>query len=74
MHFHNAKDTERNPGRVAIAKYLDESGPTAGDALAVAVGMTPERFWVAINHPWFEITGKGWGLTDRGRSEGLTDK
>jgi hypothetical protein len=69
MNFRRTKDTD--PDHVAIARYLAAHGPTAGDALADALGMSPERFWVLINHPWFEITGKGWRLTDLGRAEGL---
>jgi hypothetical protein len=26
---------------------------------------------VLVNHPCFEITGKGWDLTELGRKEGL---
>ena len=69
MPFHRAKDAAQDPVRVKIARHLAANGPTPGDALTAAVGLTPERFWVVINHPWFEITGKGWGLTDRGRAE-----
>jgi hypothetical protein len=70
MNFHRPKDADRDSARVAIARHLDASGPTAGDELAEALGLAPERFWALINHPWFEITGKGWQLTDQGRSEG----
>ena len=71
MNFHTGKDATPDPARVAVARHLAASGPTAGDELAVVLGLTPERFWVLINHPWFEITGKGWDLTDRGRGEGV---
>jgi hypothetical protein len=71
MNFNKSRGTDRDPARVAIARHLAASGPTAGDELTAALGLTPERFWVLINHPWFEITGKGWQLTDQGRAEGL---
>ena len=69
MNFRKAKDAANNPACVAIATYLRANGPTAGDDLAVAVGLTPERFWVAIQHPWFIITGKGWDLSELGQRE-----
>ena len=53
----------------AIARYLEAHGRTPGDELAKALGMTAERFWPLINHPWFDITGTGWEITDRGRKE-----
>jgi hypothetical protein len=67
----NFQRGEPEPDHRAIARHLAAIGPTPGDALADALGLSPERFWVLINHPWFEITGKGWGLTARGRDEGL---
>jgi hypothetical protein len=63
--------TDRDPDRVAIAVYLGERGPTAGDKLTRALALMPERFWALVNHPWFKITGKGWDLTETGRREGL---
>jgi hypothetical protein len=71
MNFYRDKSTSHDPARVAIARHLEARGPTAGDELTKALGLTPERFWVLINHPWFEITGKGWQLTDQGRDEGV---
>ncbi len=59
--------------RKQIARYLTDHGPTPGDALAATLGMTLERFWPLINHPWFEISAQGWGLTDRGRREALDE-
>lgn len=59
-----------DPARVLIARYLGAHGPTPGDELAAALGLTPGRFWERINSPWFEITGKGWRLTGRGQAEG----
>lgn len=70
MVFRRDRDGPPDPDRVAIARHLARTGPTPGDELAAAVGLSPERFWVLVNHPWFEITGKGWGLTDQGRTEG----
>jgi hypothetical protein len=61
------KQSIPDPQRAAIADHLAAHGPTQGDALAVAVGLTPERFWALINHPWFDICGRGWDLTDAGR-------
>ena len=73
MNHHRTKDKSRDPDRVALARHLDTCGPTAGDELTETLGLTPERFWALINHPWFEITGKGWQLTDQGRDEGRKD-
>ena len=71
MNFKKPKPKDTDPDRIAIARHLDASGPTAGDELTETLGLTPERFWVLVNHPWFEITGKGWQLTEQGREEGL---
>lgn len=62
-------DTKKDAERVVLARHLTTHGATAGDELAEAVGLSLERFWVLINHPWFEITGKGWDLTQEGRRE-----
>ena len=70
MPFNRPKDATPDPARVALARHLDATGPTPGDELTAALGLTPERFWVLINHPWFEITGRGWRLTDLGRGRG----
>lgn len=61
--------TARDTGRARIARHLAERGPTPGDELAVAVGLTVEQFWTVINHPWFDLTGKGYVLTEAGRAE-----
>ncbi len=61
------KQSIPEPDRSAIADHLAEHGPTPGDDLAAALALTPERFWQLINHPWFDVTGKGWDLTDAGR-------
>ena len=73
MKTRKARYTDRDPDRVAIARYLDVCGPTAGDKLTKALGLMPEQFWALVNHPWFKITGKGWDLTEAGRREGLAD-
>ncbi len=69
MRFGNGKAGVSDPKRVFIARHLAEHGPTPGDALAVAVGLTVEQFWEVVNHPWFDLTGKGYVLTDQGRAE-----
>jgi hypothetical protein len=74
MSFNKSKVADRDPDRLAIARHLDENGPTAGDELAGAVGLSPERFWALVNCPWFEITGRGWDLTDQGRDEAIGEK
>jgi hypothetical protein len=56
-----------------IARYLADHGPTHGDRLARALGLTLEEFWPLINAPWFDIARGGWDLTERGRREGLAD-
>ena len=71
MGFRKGKDAAKDPERAVIARHLAAHGPTAGDELAKALKITPEWFWVLVNHPWFEITGKGWDLTAQGRDEGL---
>lgn len=57
-----------------IARHLAASGPTHGDRLAAALGLTEERFWVLINHPWFQLVRGGYDLTEQGRREGLADE
>jgi hypothetical protein len=57
--------------RQRLARYLADRGPTHGDRLAAAIGLTEERFWVLINHPWFELVKGGYNLTEAGRREGL---
>ena len=69
MTFGNGKAVLTDPKRVLIARHLTEHGPTPGDALAAAVGMTVDQFWAVINHPWFEVTGKGYVLTEAGKRE-----
>ena len=64
-------DPAADPIRTRIARHLEEHGPVPGDRLAADMGLSPERFWLLINHPWFDITGKGWHLTERGRAEGF---
>ena len=55
--------------RKRLAGYLAENGPTHGDRMAAALGLTLERFWPLVNCPWFDIVRGGWGLTERGRLE-----
>ena len=52
-----------------LVRHLEAVGPTPGDVLAADVGLTPERFWGLINCPWFDITGRGWIVSGRGRAE-----
>ena len=70
MRFGNGKVTTGDPARLAIARHLAGHGATPGDALAAAVGLTVDQFWAVINHPWFEVTGKGYTLTEAGKREG----
>jgi hypothetical protein len=62
---------DRNGDRRRIVAYLAEHGATPGDQLAEKLGLTLAQFWPLINCPWFDIMTGGWGLTDRGRTEGL---
>ena len=39
------------------------------DKAARLVGVTVDQFWAVINHPWFDLTGRGYVLTEAGRSE-----
>jgi hypothetical protein len=57
--------------RRRIAAYLAEHGPTPGDRLAAALGLQLDQFWPLINYRWFDVVTGGWGLTARGRAEGL---
>jgi hypothetical protein len=57
--------------RRRIAGYLAAHGPTHGDRLAEGLGLSLNRFWPLINCGWFDIVTGGWGLTERGRQEGL---
>lgn len=59
--------------RKQIAKHLNTHGRIPGDELAATLGMTLEKFWPLINHPWFEITAQGWELSERGRREALEE-
>lgn len=65
------KTSSADPARAALARHLAVRGPTAGDELADATGLTLTRFWELINHPWFSLTGKGYVLSDEGRADGL---
>jgi hypothetical protein len=55
--------------RRQLAAYLRGHGPTHGDKLAVALGVSLEEFWVLIDHGWFDIVKGGWGLSARGERE-----
>jgi hypothetical protein len=57
--------------RQRIAAYLAEHGPTPGERLAAALGHCADAFWPLINYRWFDVVTGGWGLTARGRAEGL---
>ena len=56
---------------MVLARHLVNHSPLPGDALAVATGLTIDRFWGIINHPWFDLTGKGYVLTEQGRKESV---
>jgi hypothetical protein len=58
-------------GRRRVAAYLAAHGPTPGDELAEALGLSAETFWELIDYGWFDLVTGGWGLTARGRAEGL---
>ena len=47
---------------------MADHGPTHGDKLAEALGMTLEEFWPLINHPWFDLARGGYDLTAEGRA------
>jgi hypothetical protein len=57
--------------RRRIVRHIGDHGPTPGNELAAALGMTVEKFWEAIdgNTGWFRITAKGWSLSRKGRAE-----
>lgn len=58
--------------RREVAAFLHERGPIWGDAAALAMGLTEDQWWAAVNGcPWFSIESAGWTLTDRGRNEAL---
>lgn len=71
MKFGSGKPAGIDPQRVRIARHLSEHGPTPGDALADALGLSAEQFWAVVNHPWFDVTGKGYVLTEAGKREWL---
>ena len=60
--------TDPTVQRRRIADYLADHGPTHGDKLAEALGMTLEEFWPLINHPWFDLARGGYDLTAEGRT------
>ena len=64
--------TDPHGHRRTFAEYLDRHGPTWGDRLAVACGLSPDRFWTAICCKWFSTEVGGWGLTERGRREAFS--
>ena len=55
--------------RLAVAQLLASRGPIPGDEAAAALGWTIDRWWAAVGTrvEWFDLTGKGWILTDAGR-------
>jgi hypothetical protein len=59
--------------RRRIARHLAAHGPTWGEPLARALGLTLEDFWEAIDCGWFTNVVGGWDLTEQGRREGLGD-
>ena len=55
--------------RRAVARFLTGRGPVPGATAAEALGWPLERWWAAIGGgDWFEITGRGWVLSDKGRA------
>lgn len=67
----NRRVRDKAGGRRRIAGYLAGHGPTWGDAIAAALGMTLDEFWPLINCPWFRMVVGGYGLSARGRAEAL---
>lgn len=59
--------------RLKIARHIRDHGPAPGDDTAFALGITTEKFWESVSCPWFDISGKGWILTERGREEAFAD-
>ena len=55
--------------RLAVARLLAARGPTPGDEAAAALGWTADHWWEVVGRAceWFDLTGKGWRLTDAGR-------
>jgi hypothetical protein len=68
---HRSRPADPATERQRIARYLAEVGPTPGDRLAAALRLQLDQFWPLINYRWFDVVTGGWGLTARGRAEGL---
>jgi hypothetical protein len=58
------------PDVVAVVRLLTEQGPLMGEEVANLLGWPADRWWkvVASRGAWFELTGKGWVLTDEGKA------
>jgi hypothetical protein len=64
------KVTSATPDVAALAKLLSIRGPLTGADAVSILGWTTERWWgvVGSGGVWFDLTGKGWVLTDAGRA------
>jgi hypothetical protein len=53
----------------AVARLLASLGPVPGDAAAGLLGWSADRWWGVVSNrsEWFDLTGKGWALTEAGR-------
>lgn len=71
QNYNRRRNRDPQGWRAKIAKLLAERGPTDGETIRESLGMRFSTFWDRICCHWFEITGKGWGLTRHGR-EALT--
>jgi hypothetical protein len=61
---------EAAPDRLAVARLLATHGPVPGDEAAAALGWSTARWWDVVGRSgeWFDVTGRGWVLTDAGRA------
>jgi hypothetical protein len=61
---------ETAPDRLAVARLLASHGPVPGDEAAAALGWSTARWWDVVGRSgeWFDVTGRGWVLTDAGRA------
>lgn len=60
--------------RRQLAAHLALHSPTHGPAIRAALAWDRLRFWDASSGAgveWFVLRADGWGLTDRGRADGL---
>jgi hypothetical protein len=57
------------PDVAAVVRLLTDRAPLMGEEAAKLLGWPPDRWWavIASRGAWFELTDRGWVLTEVGR-------